>query len=217
MARAANANDGPGVGGRRPRLVPGAEPDPAACSPAAPSLAGGRQQSRRPLRSVPDPAGLPVLGVQRTPHRPPAAAADARSRTRRAPAPPEPSRRCRPCSSPPQVGILGLGVVVERAVVVRSPAHGAAIAVRQMAHLALSYGHRLVDGARTQVGSSPTSRAASSEGNSMSERHPAVLCKGAPTTGDRQIADASRQRGSAFDYRRPRRALQKRPRRHAGG
>ncbi len=46
----------------------------------------------------------------------------------------------------PQVAILGTGVVSKRAVVVSSP-EGDSIAVRSMVYLALSYDHRLVDGA----------------------------------------------------------------------
>jgi 2-oxoglutarate dehydrogenase E2 component (dihydrolipoamide succinyltransferase) len=47
----------------------------------------------------------------------------------------------------PQVGILGVGSVVKRAVVVEDPALGEVIAVRSMVYLALTYDHRLVDGA----------------------------------------------------------------------
>jgi pyruvate dehydrogenase E2 component (dihydrolipoamide acetyltransferase) len=47
----------------------------------------------------------------------------------------------------PQVGILGFGSVVKRAVVVDDPALGEVIAVRSMVYLALTYDHRLVDGA----------------------------------------------------------------------
>jgi pyruvate dehydrogenase E2 component (dihydrolipoamide acetyltransferase) len=47
----------------------------------------------------------------------------------------------------PQVGILGVGGVVKRAVVVEDPALGEVIAVRSMVYLALTYDHRLVDGA----------------------------------------------------------------------
>ena len=46
----------------------------------------------------------------------------------------------------PQVAILGTGVVSKRAAVVSSP-EGDSIAVRSMVYLALSYDHRLVDGA----------------------------------------------------------------------
>jgi 2-oxoglutarate dehydrogenase E2 component (dihydrolipoamide succinyltransferase) len=46
----------------------------------------------------------------------------------------------------PQVAILGTGVVSKRAMVVSTPA-GDSIAVRSMVYLALSYDHRLVDGA----------------------------------------------------------------------
>jgi pyruvate dehydrogenase E2 component (dihydrolipoamide acetyltransferase) len=47
----------------------------------------------------------------------------------------------------PQVGILGVGSVVKRAVVVDDPSLGEVIAVRSMVYLALTYDHRLVDGA----------------------------------------------------------------------
>ena len=52
-----------------------------------------------------------------------------------------------PIINQPQVGILGVGSVVKRAVVVEDPALGEVIAVRSMVYLALTYDHRLVDGA----------------------------------------------------------------------
>jgi pyruvate dehydrogenase E2 component (dihydrolipoamide acetyltransferase) len=52
-----------------------------------------------------------------------------------------------PIINQPQVGILGTGAVVRRPVVVPDPALGEVIAVRSMMYLALSYDHRLVDGA----------------------------------------------------------------------
>jgi pyruvate dehydrogenase E2 component (dihydrolipoamide acetyltransferase) len=52
-----------------------------------------------------------------------------------------------PIINQPQVGILGTGSVVRRPVVVRDPSLGEVIAVRSMVYLALSYDHRLVDGA----------------------------------------------------------------------
>ena len=52
-----------------------------------------------------------------------------------------------PIFTQPQVAILGTGAVVKRAVVVEDPALGEVIAVRSMVYLALSYDHRLVDGA----------------------------------------------------------------------
>ena len=52
-----------------------------------------------------------------------------------------------PIINQPQVGILGIGSVVKRAVVVEDPALGEVIAVRSMVYLALTYDHRLVDGA----------------------------------------------------------------------
>jgi pyruvate dehydrogenase E2 component (dihydrolipoamide acetyltransferase) len=52
-----------------------------------------------------------------------------------------------PIINQPQVGILGTGGVVKRAVVVDDPDVGEVIAVRQMVYLALTYDHRMVDGA----------------------------------------------------------------------
>jgi pyruvate dehydrogenase E2 component (dihydrolipoamide acetyltransferase) len=52
-----------------------------------------------------------------------------------------------PIFTPPQVGILGTGAVVKRAVVVEDPQLGELILPRSMAYFALSYDHRLVDGA----------------------------------------------------------------------
>ncbi len=52
-----------------------------------------------------------------------------------------------PIINQPQVGILGTGAVVKRAVVVADPALGEVIVPRSMVYLALSYDHRLVDGA----------------------------------------------------------------------
>ena len=52
-----------------------------------------------------------------------------------------------PIINQPQVAILGTGTVDRRAVVVQEPALGEVITVRSIAHLALSYDHRLVDGA----------------------------------------------------------------------
>ena len=52
-----------------------------------------------------------------------------------------------PIINQPQVGILGTGTVVKRPVVVDDTALGEVIAVRSMVYLALTYDHRLVDGA----------------------------------------------------------------------
>ena len=52
-----------------------------------------------------------------------------------------------PIINQPQVGILGTGAVVKRPVVVDDPDLGETIAIRSMCYLALSYDHRLVDGA----------------------------------------------------------------------
>jgi 2-oxoglutarate dehydrogenase E2 component (dihydrolipoamide succinyltransferase) len=47
----------------------------------------------------------------------------------------------------PQVAILGTGVVSKRAVVITNGDGQESIAIRSMVYLALSYDHRLVDGA----------------------------------------------------------------------
>ncbi len=52
-----------------------------------------------------------------------------------------------PIINQPQVGILGTGGVVKRPVVVDDPDLGEVIAVRSMVYLALTYDHRIVDGA----------------------------------------------------------------------
>ncbi len=52
-----------------------------------------------------------------------------------------------PIINQPQVAILGTGSVVKRAVVIDDPNLGETIAVRRMIYLALTYDHRLVDGA----------------------------------------------------------------------
>ncbi|BFU46158.1 2-oxoglutarate dehydrogenase, E2 component, dihydrolipoamide succinyltransferase [Krasilnikovia sp. MM14-A1004] len=52
-----------------------------------------------------------------------------------------------PIINQPQVGILGTGAVVKRAVVLDDPDLGEVIVPRSMVYLALSYDHRLVDGA----------------------------------------------------------------------
>jgi 2-oxoglutarate dehydrogenase E2 component (dihydrolipoamide succinyltransferase) len=52
-----------------------------------------------------------------------------------------------PIINQPQVAILGTGTVVKRAVVVEDASLGEVIAVRSMVYLALTYDHRLVDGA----------------------------------------------------------------------
>ncbi|HET8600372.1 MAG TPA: 2-oxoglutarate dehydrogenase, E2 component, dihydrolipoamide succinyltransferase [Segeticoccus sp.] len=52
-----------------------------------------------------------------------------------------------PIINQPQVGILGTGAVVKRPVVVTDPDGGETLAIRSMAYLALSYDHRIVDGA----------------------------------------------------------------------
>ena len=52
-----------------------------------------------------------------------------------------------PIINQPQVGILGTGTVNKRAVVVEDPDLGEVITVRSIVYLALTYDHRLVDGA----------------------------------------------------------------------
>ncbi len=52
-----------------------------------------------------------------------------------------------PIINQPQVAILGLGAVVKRPVVMKGTDGGETIAVRSMVYLALSYDHRIVDGA----------------------------------------------------------------------
>jgi pyruvate dehydrogenase E2 component (dihydrolipoamide acetyltransferase) len=52
-----------------------------------------------------------------------------------------------PIINQPQVGILGTGAVVKRPVVVTDVDGGETIAIRSMVYLALSYDHRVVDGA----------------------------------------------------------------------
>jgi pyruvate dehydrogenase E2 component (dihydrolipoamide acetyltransferase) len=52
-----------------------------------------------------------------------------------------------PIINQPQVGILGTGAVVKRAVVVSDDNLGETIAIRSMVYLALTYDHRIVDGA----------------------------------------------------------------------
>jgi 2-oxoglutarate dehydrogenase E2 component (dihydrolipoamide succinyltransferase) len=52
-----------------------------------------------------------------------------------------------PIINQPQVGILGTGAVVKRPVVIDDPANGEVIAVRHIVYLALTYDHRMVDGA----------------------------------------------------------------------
>jgi 2-oxoglutarate dehydrogenase E2 component (dihydrolipoamide succinyltransferase) len=52
-----------------------------------------------------------------------------------------------PIINQPQVAILGTGAVVKRPVVVKDGEGGETIAIRSMVYLALSYDHRIVDGA----------------------------------------------------------------------
>ena len=52
-----------------------------------------------------------------------------------------------PIINQPQVAILGLGAVVKRPMVMKGTDGGETIAIRSMVYLALSYDHRIVDGA----------------------------------------------------------------------
>ncbi|MFL6054187.1 MAG: 2-oxoglutarate dehydrogenase, E2 component, dihydrolipoamide succinyltransferase, partial [Actinoallomurus sp.] len=52
-----------------------------------------------------------------------------------------------PILNQPQVGMLGTGTVVKRPAVIDDPQLGEVIAVRSIVYLALTYDHRLVDGA----------------------------------------------------------------------
>ena len=52
-----------------------------------------------------------------------------------------------PIINQPQVAILGTGAVVKRVAVIDDPELGETIAVRRMVYLALTYDHRLIDGA----------------------------------------------------------------------
>jgi 2-oxoglutarate dehydrogenase E2 component (dihydrolipoamide succinyltransferase) len=52
-----------------------------------------------------------------------------------------------PIINQPQVGILGTGSVVKRAAVIEDPDLGEIVAIRSMVYLALTYDHRIVDGA----------------------------------------------------------------------
>jgi 2-oxoglutarate dehydrogenase E2 component (dihydrolipoamide succinyltransferase) len=52
-----------------------------------------------------------------------------------------------PIINQPQVAILGTGAVVKRPVVIADENGGDIVAIRQMVYLALTYDHRLVDGA----------------------------------------------------------------------
>jgi 2-oxoglutarate dehydrogenase E2 component (dihydrolipoamide succinyltransferase) len=52
-----------------------------------------------------------------------------------------------PIINQPQVAILGVGSIVKRPMVVKGADGGETIAIRSMVYLALSYDHRIVDGA----------------------------------------------------------------------
>lgn len=52
-----------------------------------------------------------------------------------------------PIINQPQVAILGTGALVKRPMVIKDPALGEVIAIRDMMYLSMTYDHRLVDGA----------------------------------------------------------------------
>ncbi|MGF7235017.1 MAG: 2-oxo acid dehydrogenase subunit E2, partial [Frankia sp.] len=52
-----------------------------------------------------------------------------------------------PILNQPQVGILGTGAVVRKPAVIDDPELGEIVAIRSMVYLALTYDHRIVDGA----------------------------------------------------------------------
>jgi 2-oxoglutarate dehydrogenase E2 component (dihydrolipoamide succinyltransferase) len=52
-----------------------------------------------------------------------------------------------PVLNSPQVGILGVGTIVKRPMVVKDAEGNETIGIRSMVYLALTYDHRLVDGA----------------------------------------------------------------------
>ncbi len=52
-----------------------------------------------------------------------------------------------PIINQPQVGILGTGALIKRPAVVDTPEYGEIVAVRSLLYLALTYDHRVVDGA----------------------------------------------------------------------
>jgi 2-oxoglutarate dehydrogenase E2 component (dihydrolipoamide succinyltransferase) len=61
----------------------------------------------------------------------------------------------------PQVAILGIGTIEKRAKVLTTPEGDDYIAIRHMAYFALSFDHRIIDGADARS-FSPTSRVAGS-------------------------------------------------------
>ncbi len=52
-----------------------------------------------------------------------------------------------PVLNMPEVGIMGVGTIVKRPVVIKNQLGGDSIAIRSMVYLSISYDHRLVDGA----------------------------------------------------------------------
>ena len=109
-----------------------------------------------------------------------------------------------PIINQPQVAILGPGAVVKRPVVIDDPNLGETIAVRHMVYLALTYDHRLVDGAdagRFLRGGQAAPRVRPVRG--LSRRRPRV---GGATLGIRRgaagaagvVTCASPRRGPAF-------------------
>jgi 2-oxoisovalerate dehydrogenase E2 component (dihydrolipoyl transacylase) len=52
-----------------------------------------------------------------------------------------------PIINQPQCGILGIGAIQKRVVVVSDEAHGDTIAIRAMCYISLTFDHRILDGA----------------------------------------------------------------------
>ena len=98
------------------------------------NIAGLARQDRRPGRPDPHATRSRRTSSAAAPSRSPTPAAAARSSTPRS----STSRRS---------AILGTGAVVKRPVVVTDVDGGETIAIRSMVYLALTYDHRLVDGA----------------------------------------------------------------------
>lgn len=52
-----------------------------------------------------------------------------------------------PVLNMPETGIMGVGTIVKRPVVVKDSDGGESVAIRSMVYLSITYDHRLVDGA----------------------------------------------------------------------
>ena len=98
-----------------------------------------------------------------------------------------------PIINQPQVAILGTGSVVKRPVVIGERI-GETIAVRQMVYLALTYDHRLVDGADAARFLSAVKQRLE-EASSRSDRHRAVVLPGAASlaSGVKRSIERARQ------------------------